>query len=166
MRITLIVAIAENGVIGRDGGLPWHISTDLKAFRRLTIGKPVIMGRKTFQSLKAPLDGRLNIVVTRDRHFAPAGAVTAHNLEAALAMARDTGADEAAVIGGADIFRLALPLADRIQLTEVHAAPPGDTTFTIDRSRWREAARQRLPAGPKDDHDISFVTLERLAPEP
>ena len=170
MLITLVVAVAENGVIGRDGGLPWRLSSDLKTFRRLTMGKPLIMGRRTFQSLKKPLDGRDNIVVTRDDGFRPDGAIVVPSFEAALARAKDCakarGTDEIMVIGGADIFAASLPLAGRIYKTEVHGRPEGDTLMPDGRLEgvaggiargaaagaarrlWRDArpARARRPA--------------------
>ena len=168
MRVSLIVAVARNGVIGRAGGLPWQISADLKRFKQLTLGKPVVMGRKTFDSIGRPLPGRTNIVITRDPTYAPAGVVVTHSFEDALAQARDAaralGTDEIAVIGGADIFRLALPLADRLHLTEVHAEVTGDTWFPpFDRAEWRDVSREDrdpdTPAGPA----YSFVVLDRRA---
>ncbi len=166
MIITLVVAIAENGVIGRNGGLPWRLSSDLKAFRRVTMGKPLIMGRRTFQSLKKPLDGRDNIVVSRDEGFRPAGAIVVPSFAAALAAAErcasDRGVDEVMVIGGADIFAEALPLAGRIYKTEVHGSPEGDTVMPeVDWTRWREVAREVLPWGEGDDFRSTLILLER-----
>jgi dihydrofolate reductase len=166
MIITLVVAVAENGVIGRGGGLPWHLSSDLKTFRRVTMGKPVIMGRRTFQSLKKPLDGRDNIVVTRDSDFKADGAIVAPTFEAALAKAeqcaRTRGTDEVMVIGGADIFAASLPLAGRIYKTEVHGAPEGDTVMpAVDWARWQEISREALPRGQRDDYGATLVLLER-----
>jgi dihydrofolate reductase len=166
MMISLIVAIAENGVIGRDGGLPWRLSSDLKTFRRLTMGKPLIMGRRTFQSLKKPLDGRDNIVVTRDKGFRPEGAIVAGNFEAALAHARQCakarGVGEIMVIGGAEVFKSALALAGRIYKTEVHGRPEGDAVFPeIDWGQWKELSREALPKGPRDDFQSTFVVLGR-----
>lgn len=164
--IGLVVAMGENGVIGRDGGLPWRLPTDFKFFRRITLGKPLIMGRRTLESLTEPLDGRDNIVVTRNPDFSVGGADVVHTLEEALDRARDyaakRGVDEISVIGGAEIFREILPYADRIHLTEVHASPDGDTVFPeFDRSEWRELSRERCEPGPKDDYPMSFVRLER-----
>jgi dihydrofolate reductase len=166
MLITLVVAVAENGVIGRGGGLPWHVSADLKTFRRVTMGKPVIMGRRTFQSLKKPLDGRDNIVVTRDPGFKADGAIVAPTFEAALAKAeqcaRTRGTDEVMVIGGADIFAASLPLAGRIYKTEVHGAPEGDTVMpAVDWAWWREISREALPRGQRDDYGATLILLER-----
>ena len=164
--VALVVAMGANGAIGRGGRLPWRLSSDLRYFRKITMGKPVIMGRRTFSSLPRALDGRLNIVLTRNAAFAAPGAVMAYNLEEALDVARheakrrDVG--EIMVIGGADVFRAVLPLAGRIYLTEVAAAPDADTWFPeLDRGEWHEVARETHPAGPKDEHGFSFVVLER-----
>jgi dihydrofolate reductase len=166
--ISLVVAVADNDVIGRDGGLPWRISSDLKTFRRLTMGKPLIMGRRTFQSLKKPLDGRDNIVVSRDADYRPEGAIMASSFEAALDIARTCakarGVDEIAVVGGTTVFAEALPMAQRIYKTEVHASPPGDAHFPqVDWSQWREVSREVLPSGPKDDSSATLVVFERKA---
>jgi dihydrofolate reductase len=164
--LAMIVAIAENGVIGRDGDLPWRLSSDLKLFRRVTMGKPLIMGRKTFASLRKPLDGRDTIVITRDQGFSAAGAIVVHSLAEALDRATECaarrGSDELFVIGGADIFREALPLAQRIYLTRVHAAPEGDVTFPdADWREWRVVNSQSYPIGPKDAFPFTFSVLER-----
>ena len=162
-RIALIVARAGNGVIGRRGGLPWRLPEDLRRFKALTLGKPCIMGRKTWESLpKKPLPGRSNIVVTRDRAFHADGATVAHALDDAIALAERERPEEIMIIGGAEIFRQALPRADRIYLTEVHASPDADVWFTLDRKQWREISRERHEPGPKDDHAFSFVVLERV----
>jgi dihydrofolate reductase len=165
--IALVVAKAENGAIGRGGDLPWHLRNDMRYFRHITMGKPIIMGRRTFKSLPRVLDGRLNVVLTRDHGFVAPDAVMAHSLEeglqAARASAKRTGAREIMIIGGEDVFREVLPQADRIYLTEVHASPEADTWFpTLDPSEWRETSREAHEAGPKDDHDFSFVVLERV----
>jgi dihydrofolate reductase len=166
MIVSLVVAVAENGVIGRDGGLPWHLSSDLKTFRRLTMGKPLIMGRRTFQSLKKPLDGRDNIVVSRDASFRPEGAIVARDFAAALAHARACavarGAGEIMVIGGSDVFKEALPFARFIYKTEVHGRPEGDAHFPdVDWSLWEERGREPLARGPRDDFAATFIVLER-----
>jgi dihydrofolate reductase len=165
--IALVVAKAENGAIGRGGDLPWHLRSDMRYFRKLTMGKPIIMGRRTFKSLPRVLDGRLNVVLTRDRGFVAPDAVMAHSLEeglgAARASAERTGAREIMIIGGEDVFREVLPQADRIYLTEVHASPEADTWFpALDPSAWREISREARDAGPDDDHAFSFVVLERV----
>ncbi len=167
MKISLIVAVAENGIIGRDGGLPWRLSSDLKTFRRLTMGKPMIMGRRTFASLGKPLDGRDNLVVTRDAGFASPGVEVFPALEPAIERARtlanERGTDEIMMIGGADIYRQVLDTADRIYWTRVEASPDGDTVFPdFDRSRWRETAREVIPQGPKDDCAAVLITLDRI----
>jgi len=151
--IVLIVARGDNGVIGNKGTLPWHIPEDLKHFKKLTMGKPMIMGRKTFESLPGLLPGRRHIVITRDAGWRKEGAEVAHDAEAAIAAAGD--APEIAVIGGADIFGMFLPLAKRIELTEVHRSPDGDTKMPPLGPGWRVAAREM--GGP----DIDFVTLVR-----
>ena len=165
--VALVVARAENGAIGRGGDLPWRLSSDLRYFRKVTMGKPVIMGRRTFNSLPRVLDGRLNIVLSRDPGFVAGGAVMAHSLDEAIDVARAsaklTGASEIMVIGGEDVFRAALPRAERIYLTEIHAKPTADTWFPwFDRSNWHEVSRERHAAGAKDEHDFSFVVLDRI----
>jgi dihydrofolate reductase len=168
LRISLIVAAARNGVIGRAGKLPWHLPADLRRFKQLTTGKPVLMGRKTYDSIGKPLPGRTNIVITRDPAYAPPGVTVAHSFDAAIATARDvakrTGADEIAVVGGADIFRLAFPIAGRIHLTEVRADVAGDTVFpAFERSEWREVSREDHAAESADGFAYSFVVLDRRA---
>jgi dihydrofolate reductase len=165
--IALVVAKAANGAIGRGGDLPWHLRSDMRYFRAITMGKPIIMGRRTFKSLPRVLDGRLNIVLTCDRGFVAPDAVMAHSLaeglEAARESAQRTGAKEIMIIGGEDVFREVLPQADRIYLTEVHASPEADTWFpALDPREWRESSREAHQAGPSDDHDFSFVVLERV----
>ncbi|TXG82149.1 MAG: dihydrofolate reductase [Sphingomonadales bacterium] len=164
-RITLVVARAANGVIGRDGGLPWHLREDLQHFKRLTVGKPVVMGRKTFESIGKPLPGRHNIVVTRQADWRADGVTIAPNLaEAIVAAGLDprTRAPEIMVIGGGEIYAQALPLAGCIQLTEVHADVAGDTRFpALDPAQWRETARADHAAA-NGQPAFSFVTLERV----
>lgn len=151
--IVLIVARGDNGVIGSKGTLPWHIPEDLKHFKKLTMGKPMIMGRRTFESLPGLLPGRRHIVITRDAGWRKEGAEVVHDAEAAIAAAGD--APEITVIGGADIFGMFLPLAKRIELTEVHRSPDGDTKMPPLGGGWRVASREM--GGP----DIDFVTLVR-----
>ena len=155
MIVSLVVARADNGVIGRDNALPWRIPADLAHFKRLTLGKPVVMGRRTFESIGKPLPGRENIVLTRDPAWRAAGVTVAAGLAAALA-----GRAEVSIIGGAQVYADALPLATQVHLTEVHASPEGDTWLPAFGPEWRETAR--------DDHAAadgqpaySFVTLER-----
>jgi dihydrofolate reductase len=167
MEIVLIAAVADNGVIGQGGTMPWRLKSDMRHFRALTLDKPVVMGRKTYLSLSIkPLPRRTNIVVSRDRGFTAPGVVGVQSLEAALEVARGDalrrGAQAAMVIGGAEIYARAMPLADRLEITQIHAAPQGDARFPeIDLSRWREIARAAHPAGPDDDAAYDLVTYRR-----
>ena len=167
LRVCLVVALARNRVIGRDGGLPWQISADLRRFKQITLGKPVIMGRKTFESIGRPLPDRHNIVVTRDPNYSKEGIVVVPDLETALKAAasfnRSSGESEIMVIGGGEIYRQALPLAQRIYLTEVAAEPDGDAFFpALAESDWREVAREDHDGKEEGaDHPYSFVVLER-----
>jgi len=165
MEIVFVVAIAENGVIGAGGAIPWRQKSDMARFKALTLGKPVIMGRKTFESLRRPLPGRTNIVITRDAAYRAAGAVVTTSALDAEAVARGDAlrrsVTEIAVIGGAEIYRQWLDRADRLEITEVHARPEGDTHFGIDTAKWEETARIRHPAGPDDSADFSYVTYRR-----
>ena len=166
MDIVLIVAVADNGVIGASGVIPWRLKTDMQRFKAMTLDKPIVMGRKTFVSLRRPLPGRTNIVVTRDAHFRSPGAVVTTSLADARAIATGDAlrrlATEIAVIGGAEIYAQSMPCADRLEITEVHAKPAGDTYFAaIDAAVWEEVARVRHSAGPDDSADFSFVTYRR-----
>jgi len=157
--IVFHLARATNGVIGRNGQLPWHLPADLKRFKAQTMGKPMVMGRKTFESFPAPLPGRRHIVLTRDRSWRAEGAEVAHSPEDALALAGD---GDVAVIGGAEVFALYLPRADRVELTQVHESPVGDATVPGFGLAWRETAREDFPSeGGRPAY--SFVTLERAA---
>ena len=165
----LIAAVAENGVIGAGGGIPWRLKSDMQRFKAMTMGKPVVMGRKTFLSLPRPLPGRTNIVVSRDRGFAARGAVVTTSLAEARAVAAGDAmrrfATEIAVIGGAEIYSQWMDVADRLELTEVHARPEGDTCFpAIDAASWHETARERHSAGPDDSADFSYVSYIRRVP--
>ena len=164
--LILVVAVAENGVIGRDNHLLWRIKTDLGRFRRLTMGKPMIMGRKTFQSIGKPLPGRETIVMTRDTSFAAEGVHVVHAWDEAVStgaeLAARMGADSVAVAGGAEIYALALPQVERVFMTRVHASPEGDAVFpNFDRSQFRETRREDHPKGPDDEHPFTFIDLER-----
>jgi len=166
-KIVIVVARAENGVIGYDGQLPWKLSSDLKFFRAQTMGKPIIMGRKTFESIGKPLPGRDNIIVTRNPDYRSGGTIIAASLQEAhwiaCGKARERGVKEIAVIGGADIYRQALPQCDAIILTEVHSIPEGDVFFPkLNESEWIEVSRKQHKAGEKDSSDYSFVRLERV----
>jgi dihydrofolate reductase len=157
-RIVLVVAVAANGIIGRDGKLPWHLPEDLKHFKRVTMGHPVLMGRKTWESLKGPLPGRENIVITRQAGYEAPGAAVASSLEAALALCADEPV--ASVIGGEDIFRAALPLASGLIVTEIHQDFAGDTRFPdYDRSQWKEKEREAHTAA--DGVRFDFVRYEK-----
>ena len=162
MRVTLIAALGRNGVIGRDNRIPWHLSEDLKRFKTLTMGHPVVMGRKTFESIGRALPGRDNVVVTRSRDFAAPGCRIVHSLTQALATA--AGAEEIFVIGGAEIYALALPLAGRLQFTEVDTSIDGDAYFPdFERSEWQEVAREPGSAPGPEGLRYDFVTYERRA---
>jgi dihydrofolate reductase len=157
--VSLIVAVADNGVIGRGGQLPWRQPTDLKTFRRLTLDKPVIMGRKTFQSIGRPLDRRVNIVVSRDTAIRTEGVIVVSSLSAALVAAGNV--PEIMIIGGAQLYRAAMPDATRIYLTRIHAAPEGDATFDVPSGGWREVSVEPLTQGPNDEFAATLSILER-----
>jgi dihydrofolate reductase len=164
--VIIIAAVAENGVIGRGNALPWRLKSDMTHFRALTMGKPVLLGRKTYQSIGKPLAGRTTIVISRDKNFSAPGIVVAPNLEAALATARGDalrrGADAIIVAGGADIYGHALPLATRLVITHVHKRVDGDARFpAIDTKLWRESARSEHNPGPQDEAAFAFVSYER-----
>jgi dihydrofolate reductase len=165
-QIVLIVAVADNGVIGSRGALPWRLKSDIQRLKAITTGKPVVMGRKTFASIGRPLPGRTNIVVTRDTSFRAAGAVVTTSFAEAHAVALGDAlrrlATDIAVIGGAEIYAQWIDIADRLEVTEVHARPEGDTYFAaIDAAVWEEVARVRNPAGPDDSADFCYVTYRR-----
>ena len=161
-RVSIIVATDERGAIGHEGQLPWRLPEDLRRFKAITLGKPVIMGRRTWDSIGRPLPGRLNIVVTRQPGLELAGATVVGSLDEALAAAGD--APEACVIGGAEIYRLALPLADTLHLTRVHATVAADTYFPVlDPQQWVEVAREERAADERHAHAYAFVELRRVA---
>jgi dihydrofolate reductase len=164
--ITFVVAITENNVIGRDGGLPWRLSTDLKRFKALTVGKPVVMGRVCFDSIGKPLPGRPNIVITRNPDFRPEGVIVVHSLDDGLARAEveaeRLGADEICVIGGGVVYREAMDRATILHVTHVEATIAGDTFFPqIDPAIWQAGEAEYVPAGEKDDFPTRFVTYRR-----
>ncbi|MEZ5766075.1 MAG: dihydrofolate reductase [Xanthobacteraceae bacterium] len=167
MEIVFVVAAAANGVIGNDNRIPWRIKRDMQRLRALTMNRPVVMGRKTFQSLPRPLPGRTNIVLTRDRGFCADQALVVTSLEQAREVATGDAlrrfATEIMVIGGSEIYRQWLPQADRIELTEVHADVAGDAVFRPDLSGWEEVARSFNKAGEGDTADFSYVTLRRTS---
>jgi dihydrofolate reductase len=163
--IVLVAAVAENGVIGREGAMPWRLKSDMRHFRALTTGKPVVMGRKTYLSLAIkPLPGRTNIVVTRDKTFTAPGVLIAPSLEAALQAGRGDAlrrGSEIMIIGGAEIYAQAMPAATRLEITRIHAHPEGDTRFPPIDGAWTEVARAAHPAGPDDDASYDFVSYRR-----
>lgn len=168
--LAIIVAVAGNGVIGNNNTLPWKLPGDLQNFKRLTMGKPVVMGRRTYESIGRPLPGRTNIVVTRNESFTAQGVQVAHSLDEALAVAYAVagraGAEEVMVIGGAEIYAATIPRADRLYITEVHASVDGDAFLpTIDWACWREVRREHRVAQSPDLCDYSFVCYERV-PQP
>jgi dihydrofolate reductase len=166
VKLALIWAMARNRTIGRNNALPWYLPEDLKYFKRVTLGKPIIMGRKTWESIGRPLPGRTNIVITRDAAFQADGVRVVHSLEQALALAEKIclldGGDEAIVMGGAEIYALALPHADRLYLTQVHADVEGDAHFPpLDLTQWHELGREDFAAQGPNPYDYSFLILER-----
>jgi dihydrofolate reductase len=169
--IVLIVAVAENGVIGSNGAIPWRLRADVQRLKSMTMGKPVVMGRKTFESLRRPLSGRTNIVVTRDENFRAAGAVVTTSFADARATALGDAlrrlATEIAVIGGAEIYAQWMDVADRLEVTEVHATPEGDTRLApIDPQQWQEVARTTHVRTDDDTADFSYVTYRRHSQNP
>ena len=158
--ITLIVAVADNGVIGRENALPWHLPEDLKRFKRLTMGKPIVMGRKTFESIGKPLPGRQNIVVTRDTNYRREGATVVHDADAALRAAGQ--AAEVMVIGGAELFRALVPRAGRIHLTRVHGNIPGDVMWpALDEREWHVVERESHAADDRHAWPMTFEVWEK-----
>lgn len=163
MRVNIVVAMDRRGVIGREGGLPWRLSADLRRFREITMGHPLIMGRKTHESIGRPLPGRLNIVLSREPAFRAPGCLVVPHLDAALAMCAEV--EEVMVVGGAQIYAAALPVCSRLYLTEVDAAVTGDVSFpALRRDEWAEISRQSVPADEKNEFASHFVVLERAIP--
>jgi dihydrofolate reductase len=166
--LVLVAAVADNGVIGQGGRLPWRLKSDLRYFRTVTMGKPVVMGRKTYLSIGHPLTGRTNIVLSRGADFAMPGIIVTASIGAALAAARGDalrrGADAIAVIGGAELYAETIASADRLLITQVHLRPVGDTLFpAIDGKLWRETARNEHPPGPGDAAGFTLLVYERIA---
>ena len=160
--ISLVVAATENDVIGRDNGMPWHLPDDLKYFKARTMGKPMLMGRKTFESIGKPLPGRTSVVLTRDPSWHADGVVIVRSFDDAMCWAE--GMPELCAIGGAEIFRLVMPVARRLFLTRIHANIPGDTFFPkIDAREWREVERTEHPADERHAYAMSFITLDRVS---
>lgn len=162
MIISLIVAVARNHVIGNRNALPWHLPADLKYFKRITLGKPIIMGRKTFESIGRPLPGRMNIIITHERDYQAAACIVVHSIDDALKTAQ--AHEEVMVIGGAKLFEQTLPRADRIYLTEIAEDFVGDVFFpALNQNDWRETQRTTHPADEHNPHIYSFVVLDRIA---
>ncbi len=165
--VALIAAVARNGIIGSGGALPWRLSSDLKHFKAATMGKALVMGRKTYQSIGGPLSGRTVVVVTHDRAFTAEGVSVARDVDEALALAeaaaRGAGADEIVVAGGGEIYAQTIGRASRLHITEVDLAPLGDARFPpIDPAEWREISRLKGERGPRDEADFAFVEYERV----
>jgi dihydrofolate reductase len=166
VKLAFVVAVAKNGVIGRNGGLPWRLSTDLKHFKKLTLGKPIVMGRRTWDSIGRPLPGRETIVITRDPNFSAEGVHVVHSIEAGLELAREQAGrlqtDTIMILGGSDIFAALLDRADIIHLTEVDLAPEGDVKFPpLESARWVEIACEAPPRAANDEANVRFVTYAR-----
>lgn len=166
MKLSMIVAAAQNRVIGRDNALPWYLPNDLKYFKQTTLGKPIIMGRKTYESIGRPLPGRTNIVITRQADYQPEGVKVVHSVEEARDLAASVclidGQSEAMIMGGAEIYTLALPHADRLYLTEVHADVEGDAYFPeYDKSDWQEVSREDFSAEGSNPYNYSFVVYDK-----
>jgi len=161
-RVSIVAALARNRAIGRNNSMPWRLPEDLKRFKHLTMGHAVIMGRKTFESIGSALPGRSNIVITRSRDWSPTGCVVVHSLEAALAASEESR--EVFVIGGAQVYALAMPYAQHLYMTEIERDFPGDTFFPeLERSHWREVSRERHISGGADTFDYAFVEYERIS---
>jgi dihydrofolate reductase len=165
--VVLVVAVARNGVIGRDNGLPWRLSSDLKRFKEVTMGKPLIVGRRNHEAIGRPLPGRETVVLTHDRAFREPGVHVAHEVADALglaeALAEEMGADEIICAGGGEIYEQFMPKASRMRLTEVDAEPDGDVFFPkYDPAHWRETFREEHPAGGRDDHAFTYRDLVRI----
>lgn len=166
MKLSMIVATAQNRVIGRDNALPWYLPNDLKYFKQTTLGKPVIMGRKTYESIGKPLPGRTNIVITRQTDYLPEGVKVVHSVAEARDLAESVclidGQEEAMIMGGAEIYTLALPDADRLYLTEVHADVDGDAYFPeYDKTEWQEISREDCSAEGPNPYNYSFVVYDK-----
>jgi dihydrofolate reductase len=162
MIIALVLAVSENGMIGKDNALPWRLPADLRYFRKVTASYPLIMGRKTFDSVGRPLPGRRNIVISRQSNLQVPGCDVVHSLSEAIELAQSSGAAQVSIVGGAEIFRQALPLAHRIYLTRIHANFPGDAFFAIPNPRdWKETSREDHPADAENPFPYSFIIYER-----
>lgn len=166
MIVSAIVAVAKNQVIGKDNDIPWYLSTDLKFFKKTTLNHHVVMGRKSFQSIGQPLPKRTNIILTTNPFFIASGCITAHTIEEALNIAFDNGEEEVFIIGGAQVYELALPYLDKLYYTEVEAEPDGDTFFPeMDWSAWKLLSQKKYPAGERDDFPFTVKVFEKILEE-
>ena len=167
MKLSMIAALSTNNVIGRNNDVPWKLSTDLKRFKALTMGHHLIMGRRTYESVGKPLPGRINVVITRQEHYAPAGVTVVHSLEEAIRVAAQGNDAEAFIAGGAEIYEQAMHRADRMHLTRVHAEIDGDTFFPDfdDVSEWHLTDSEHFDADEKNEHPFSFLTYDRAGAE-
>ena len=162
MRISIIVAMDEGRVIGNDGGMPWHLPADLKFFKSMTMGKPILMGRSTYESIGRPLPGRTNIVITRNPTYQAEGCRLAHSIDNALAIAEEESAEEAMIIGGGGIYEQILERTDRLYLTEIAVHMVGDTHFPVIKpEEWQEVSREEYAADGENPFDLAFVVLDR-----
>ncbi|MCA9217071.1 MAG: dihydrofolate reductase [Planctomycetales bacterium] len=168
MRVSIIVAVADNGIIGQNEDLPWRLSSDLKRFKRTTMGHPMIMGRKTYDTIGRPLPGRTSIIVTRNSDFSAEGCLVSNDVEAAIELARGCehrDAPEVFIIGGRQIYELTLDLADRLHWTQVCASPPGDTYFpNVDWSRWHLVSEEHFDADEKNEFETNYQIYDRTKP--
>ncbi len=165
MRLNIMVARARNGVIGRNGELPWHLSSDLRRFKEITLGHPILMGRRTHESIGRPLPGRNNLVVSRQRDYAPDGVQVVPSIGQGMMLAAALGAEELFIIGGAEVYAEALPQADRLYITEVHAEVEGDVLWPPhNEAEWKEVERDEREPAEGDEHPFTFRVLERLKP--
>jgi dihydrofolate reductase len=166
MKLMIIVAVADNGIIGRDKTLPWHLPADLRHFKQITMGKPLLMGRKTHESIGRPLPGRLNIVLTRQPDYLAEGCRVVHSVDEAVNLVEGEGGDEIMIIGGARLYQEVLPRADVVYLTRVHGEVAGDTRFPeIKMDDWRQTASEKRKADAENAYDCTFVTLVRRTPD-
>lgn len=166
MDVSFVVAVAENGIIGNDNELPWRLSSDLKRFRQITMGKPIIMGRNTFNSIGKPLDGRANIILSRNKDFSHDGIFVVQDVPSALELgkreAEKSSCSEIMIIGGAQIYSAFMPFATRIYYTQVHSQPDGDASFpSLDLDVWEEVERDFVKAGPKDSSDVTNILYQK-----
>lgn len=163
MKLSLIAAIDEGHLIGTEGGLPWHLPADMKNFRAVTMGKPIIMGRATYESIGKPLDGRTNVIITRNTDYHAEGCIVTHSIEDAIKASEQTSADEAIIIGGGQLYNQTIEQADRLYLTLIRSHLVGDTHFPdYTQYEWKEASNTKLHADDKNAFDMNFIVLDRV----